>query len=111
MEPEAGKVGLSLCFYLYVYVCVSVSHQDRLDDMKCPFICMHSLQEALFIGAESPPSNYYIGGSTCMTSMYRVHMYAYLKIRLDHYKEQFRGMTHTSPGLGYGRVPLMTYIM
>ncbi len=34
----------------------------------------HSLQEALFIGAtESPPSNYYIGDSTCMTSMYRVH--------------------------------------
>ncbi len=31
----------------------------------------HSLQEALFSGqTESPPSNYYIGGSTCiMTSM------------------------------------------
>ncbi len=24
---------------------------------------------------ESPPSNYYIGGSTCMTSMYRVANY------------------------------------
>ncbi len=35
-------------------------------------IFCHSLQESLFIGAESPPSNYYIGGSTCMTSMYRV---------------------------------------
>ncbi len=32
----------------------------------------HSLQEALF--TESPPSNYYIGGSTCMTSMYRVKL-------------------------------------
>ncbi len=33
-------------------------------------ICMcHSLQQT-----ESPPSNYYIGGSTCMTSMYRVCM-------------------------------------
>ncbi len=56
-------------------MCVSVSHQDRLEDMECfhSYVCL------------------------CI-------------ICLDRYWERFRQMTHTSPGLGNGRAPLMTCI-
>ncbi len=48
-----------------IYACVERGFQTHNS---------HSLQEAVFMWTESPPSNYYIGGSTCiMTSMYRVH--------------------------------------
>ncbi len=34
-----------------------------------------STRGSIYCQTESPPSNYYIGGSTCMTSMYRVPTY------------------------------------
>ncbi len=33
---------IKLRFHLYVYVCISVSHQDRLEEMKCfhSYVCV-----------------------------------------------------------------------
>ncbi len=42
-SPSVGLVGRqSLCFHLYMYVCIFISHQDRLEDMKCfhSYVCM-----------------------------------------------------------------------
>ncbi len=44
------------------------------------FLLLHSTlslstRGSIYCQTDSPPSNYYIGGSTCMTSMYRVALY------------------------------------
>ncbi len=46
------------------------------------------------------------------TSYYKYfHSWRYMHvICFDRYQERFNRMTHMSPGLGYGRVPLMTCI-
>ncbi len=33
-------IGVKLCFHLYMYVYILVSHQDRLEDMKCFHSCI-----------------------------------------------------------------------
>ncbi len=71
------------------------------------FICIKIIQYIVTLykrlnQTESPPSNYYIGGSTCMTSMYRVvHCIKYSKFFIWDKKAIFHKKMAAPPKKSY----------